>query len=363
MIKMKRICFVVFVLSIALLSCKVSSEKSGAEGNDFYLGTYTQGESKGIYKFHLSADGQISALGLMASAENPSFLAFGMDKHVLLTVNEVDKNGCGTVQSFLIEEDSLKLLSVSSSGGAHPCHVSVQDGQVVVSNYSGGNLGWLSLNDEGYLSALSYASQHEGVGATDCQKVPHAHSAWFVGDEIISVDLGTDELWVYDRDRNLKQRVKMEAGSGPRHLCIHPSGQWLYVVNELNNTVTKVLKAYVGWEAAESFSTLPEDFEGTSYCADIRITNDGRFVYASNRGYNSIAIFEVGVTGELNIVGYEPVRGDHPRNFALSPDEKFLVVANKNTNNMVVFKRDAETGLLSFVSEHKAPSPVCVLFE
>ena len=361
---MKNFLLIAMMFVAVLTSCKQPVKQTSEQGNVFYLGTYTEGESEGIYKYSLDDDGNIHPLGLKAKADNPSFIAFSKDRKVLIAVNEVNRDSTGTVKSFKVDGDTLTILSTASSGGAHPCHVSVSDdGQVVVANYTGGNIGWLSVTGSGLLSNLLSVTQHEGSGPTDRQLDPHAHSAWFVGNDVISCDLGTDELWIYDQLFNLKQKVEMTPGSGPRHLCVHPNGKWIYVVNELNNTATRVVKAENKWQVAESISTLPDDFDGFSFCADIHISNDGKFVYASNRGHNSIAIFSVDEKGVLSLIANESVRGDHPRNFALSPDNKFLLVANKDTENIVVFKRSDATGLLSYVSEIKALSPVCILFE
>lgn len=358
--------FVIITLLGVLLftACKQPMKKTDDSGNAFYLGTYTNGDSEGIYKYSLNAKGHIEALGLQAKVDNPSFIAFGNGKSNLLAICETDKNGVGEVESYRIEDDSLFLMASSESGGAHPCHVCVdEDGHVVVSNYTGGNVGWLQLGENGLLSNLLFLSEHEGSGPTDRQQSPHPHSAWFVGEDMISVDLGTDQLWVYSKDAELKYKVDMELGAGPRHLCVHPNGKWIYVVNELNGTVTQLLKNAGEWEPLESYSTLPEEFEGVNTSADIHITKDGKFLYASNRGHNSIAMFQIGVDGGLSVLGYEPVKGDHPRNFSLSPSDDYLLVANQKTNNIVSFKRDKSTGLLTFVEQIKAPSPVCILFE
>jgi len=291
---MKNLFFAAVAVLVVVTSCKQPAKNDETHGSVFYLGTYTEGQSEGIYKYILNNDGTIQSIGLMAKADNPSYLAFSADRKVLFAVDEVNRDSTGEVRSYHVEEDTLKLISVAASGGAHPCHISVSDdGQIVVANYTGGNIGWLSATSNGLLSNLLWVTQHEGSGPMDRQLSPHAHSAWFVGDDVISCDLGTDELWVYDKLFNLKQKVKIAAGSGPRHLSVHPNKKWLYVVNELNNTVTRVVKVENKWQVAESLSTLPDDFEGFSFCADIHVTNDGKYVYASNRGHNSIAIFSV----------------------------------------------------------------------
>lgn len=363
--------FLLIILTLLLvISCRIDNTNCNT-AYSFYLGTYTDGDSQGIYKCSLNSDGSIDDINLVAESNNPSFLAFDGDKKHLLAVNEVNENGFGTVESYLIKKDSLEFINRSSSGGAHPCHISMnKNGIIAVANYTGGNIGWLSMGQDGCLSELLELSQHNKMNDTNV--VAHAHSAWFTGgNEMMAVDLGTDELWQYSfalHDDYLEVKLKVKhalaKGSGPRHLVQHLNGKYLYVINELNNTVTELDKDEEGkWHVGTSISTLPADFNGESYCADVRISADGRFLYGSNRGHNSIVIYAIADDGSLDLIGHESVRGDHPRNFALTPDGEFLLVANKNTNNIVSYKRNAETGLLKFVSEFNTPSPVCILFE
>jgi len=340
----------------------------------FYVGTYTNSESKGIYKYLLQEDGTIIKIGLAAISENPSFIAMSSDKKFLVAVSEINRNDVGTVKSFLVEEDSLKFVDRSSSGGAHPCFVAVNEvGFVLTANYTGGNVGLLKLTSDGKLSELLDLQQHSGSGTTDRQKGPHAHSVWFEpnSNNVISVDLGTNELIFSQLDRVSRKLVPsnqyklgMEPGAGPRHLAFHPNSDWIYVINELDCTITQVKKSDTdSYEIGASISTLPEGFTEPNTCADIHVSSDGKFLYASNRGDNSIAIFEVDVhTGNLDLVGHESTRGDGPRNFSLSPDDNYLLVANQHTKNIVSFKRDKVTGLLNYISEIEAPTPVCILF-
>ncbi len=156
----------------------------------------------------------------------------------------------------------------------------------------------------------------------------------------------------------------MAPGAGPRHLAFHPNENWLYVVNELDCTVTLVKRTENGlYETNSTISTLPKDYSEPNTCADIHISSDGKYLYVSNRGHNSIAIFSVSNKGgALELIGHESVKGDGPRNFSLSPDEKYLIVANQHTHNIVSFQRDKDTGLLNFVDQIEAPTPVCILF-
>ncbi|MGZ2369334.1 lactonase family protein [Ancylomarina sp. YFZ004] len=341
----------------------------------FYVGTYTDNESEGIYKYVLEKNGHLKSLGLVAKSVNPSFLAMSEDKKFLLAVNEISKPaGVGTIESFSISNDSLSFISRSITGGAHPCFVNLNKfGYVLTANYTGGNVGLLKLNNKGELSDLLDIQQHSGKGTSDRQEAPHAHSAWFEksNNTIISLDLGTNELWFSQLDTVLHKlqasnpyKLKMADGAGPRHLVYHPNNKWIYVLNELNSTISLVLKTDGNqYKRGLSFSSLPMAYTETNTTADIHISSDGKFVYVSNRGHNSIVIFGVNQQdGSLNLLAHESTHGKWPRNFSLSPDENYLLVANQHSNNIVSFKRDKTTGLLDYVEEIEAYSPVCVLF-
>ena len=369
----------IITIIIAILSgCNtdINNKTTKVDGDYFYVGTYTDGESDGIYKYKLNYDGSLDSIGLVAITENPSFLALSSDKKYLVTCNEINSaDGQGTVESYKIDGDSLTFINRSLSGGAHPCFVAIEDkGYVLTANYTGGNIGLLKLNDNGELSLLLDVEQHYGEGDTERQDKPHAHSVWLVPntDEVISVDLGTNELWFSKIDSisnkltpENPQKLSLEKGAGPRHLSFHPKQNFIYVLNELNSTISLVRKNDIGnYEILNTISTLPIDFVDKNTCADIHVSSDGKFLYASNRGHNSIAIFNIDdENGELSIIGFESTMGDGPRNFTLSLDGKFLLVANQNTNNIVSFKRNIENGELVFVSEVNAPKPVCLLFE
>lgn len=370
---------IIFLLASVLLitSCKNEKNKIPVNQNNysFYLGTYTDGESKGIYKVEMDSTGKMQMIGLAAETKNPSFLAFANDQTTLLAVTEVSlDNNMGTVESYQLK-DSMKLISRKPSGGAHPCFVTAnKKGVVLTANYTGGNIGYLKVDEKGKLSDLMDVQQHVGKGTNSArQNKAHAHSVWFQpnSDQIVAVDLGTNQLWLSHIDSSSNKfipsengQIELALGAGPRHLVFHPNGRYAFVINELNNTISSFdISDKQTWNLLEDFSTLPYGFEGNSNTADIHISSDGKFLYGSNRGHNSIAIFKVEENGTLELIGHESTRGDHPRNFSLSPDDKFLLVANKNANNIVCFKRDNNTGKLSFVDELKTPSPVCILFK
>ena len=368
--------FVSFIFLVTLFfGCKSENQpvKKETMSSVFYVGTYTNKESKGIYKYELSKDGKLKQIGLVAETENPSFLIKSKDNKTLFTVDEADKDGTGFVKSYKILKDSLKHISTSKSGGAHPCFVTVNnENQILVANYTGGNIGLLKADKSGKLSKLLNIQQHLGKGTTNRQTSPHAHSAWFhpTKNELISVDLGTNQLWfsTINSDTNElvltnQKTLKMADGAGPRHLTFHPNNKWIYVINELDNTISLIKEKEGNYYVDSSISTLPKDFTGNSGTADVHVSKDGKFLYGSNRGHESIVIYKVNKeNGTLKTIGFQSVLGKHPRNFSLSPNEDFLLVANRDTDNIISFKRDSLTGKLAFVSEVSAPSPVCILF-
>lgn len=365
--------FIAFLMLVTLFIVYNKNDKNTNEMKQqkmpFYVGTYTKGSSEGIYKYSLLDNGKIELIGLVAKSENPSFITKSADNNYLIAVNE---NKEGTVESFKINDDSLNFINKSSSGGAHPCFVTVNnEGYVLVANYTGGNIGLLALGNNGKLSTLLDVQQHYGKGITDRQKAPHAHSVWFEPNDnnIISVDLGTDELIFSSIDSGKQKlipsepnKLKVKPGAGPRHLAFHPNENWIYVVNELNSTVSLVKKKKNNYSLDHSISTLPKNYIEKSTCADIHISDDGKFLYASNRGHNSIAIYSIKADGKLKLLGHESTRGDEPRNFSLSPSNDFILVANQRTDNIVSFKRDVKTGMLEYVMEVEAFAPVCILF-
>ena len=339
-------------------------------GTPFLVGTYDDPgvHQPGIYRFVLEADGSLTNAGRVAEASNPSFLAYDSDRSTLVAVEQLNDED-GRVVSFGVDGDSLILRNRQTAGGRGPCHVNVnQAGYVTVANYTAGSIELLQLNGEGRLSEPLDLQDHRQRGGEE----PHAHSSYYInGDqEVLAVDLGTDEVWHYRIDNRTKKltpaappAVAMQEGAGPRHLTIHPNEKWIYVINELNSTVTQVSREEGGLTVVDSWSTLPEDFTGESFCADIHVSRDGRFVYGSNRGHNSIVVFSVDQeSGALTPLEYESVAGDWPRNFALSPAEDYLLVANQRSKNITTLSRNKETGMLDYVSSTSAPIPVCILF-
>lgn len=373
----------IFLLLLCLLYACMGHSQTAEPSNlkHFYVGTYTDNGSEGIYRFGLdTATGKLHSNGLAVLSENPSFLALTQDGQFLLAVRETkdEKNeSMGYIELFKVD-DSGRLTSINmvSSGGAHPCHVAVnEEGAVLASNYAGGNVTLMRILPSGELSEVLSADQHKGSGpVVGRQETPHVHSALFEpkGKRIFVADLGIDRIKVYTIDKTtfaLKPckfpEIKLAPGSGPRHMIIHPNGKLLYIANEMGCSVSVVqLLESGGYKVIETVSTLPSGFIKPNTCADIHLSPDGKFLYISNRGMNSIAIFTVDEKGtKIKLAGHEDTKGEMPRNFTLTPDGTFLLVANQNTNNIVAFRRNGETGLLTFTDQINAYKPVCLLFK
>jgi 6-phosphogluconolactonase len=349
-----------------------------------YVGTYTGNGSRGIYRLELdAASGALSGPVLAAESENPSFLALHPNRRVLYAVNELATFGgsaTGAVSAFAIDRTSggLTLLGQQASGGSDPCHLTV-DGtgrNVLVANYNGGSVGVLPIDAEGRLGPASTVIQHEGTGPDRSRQAgPHAHGIFLDRAErlALAADLGADRVFVYRFDvaagglaQNDPGSVPLEPGSGPRHLAWHPSGKYLYVINELRSTIT-AFRYDPGRGAAASFqtvTTLPAGFTGGNKAAEIAVSTDGRFLYASNRGDDSIALFAIdAASGALAPAGHVASGGRTPRHFAIDPSGRWLLVANQDSDSIVVFRLDPATGRPDHPGRPLALSkPVCVLF-
>jgi 6-phosphogluconolactonase len=369
-----------FFLMIFSFYATVSSQTIAPKGTiHFFVGTYTEENgSEGIYSYGLDpVSGKLHSNGLAVLSENPSYLTMTTDGKHLISVREMlDENNLkmGYIELFNVEgTGNLTSVNKVPSGGANPCHVAVNgEGDVVASNYTGGSVALFKILPSGEMSEALSVSQHTGSGPVlSRQEKPHVHSSLFEpdGKRIFVADLGTDRVKVYTIDKNTNTlkpykypEIIIAPGSGPRHMVIHPNGKLLYVANEMGCSVSVVeLAAKGSFKVLETVSTLPPEYKIPNTCADIHLSADGRFLYVSNRGMNSIAIFSVQDT-KIRLIGHEDTRGETPRNFTLSPDGEYLLVANQNSNNIVAFKRNAETGLLTFTDEIAAFKPVCLLF-
>jgi 6-phosphogluconolactonase len=356
-----------------------------AETDDYliYAGTYTGGASKGIYAFRFQlSTGKAISIGLAAETVSPSFLAVHPDRRTLYAVNEApgSDGGNGSISAFAIDGKTgrLTFLNKVSSGGRDPCHLTIdQYGRwLLAANYSSGSVSVFPIRDNGRLGAASAFVQHSGSGKDPRrQEGPHAHSVNLSPDGcfLLVSDLGLDKILIYRFDSakgslaaNDPPFVKLSAGAGPRHISFHPNGRFVYQINELNSTLTAFAYDADGGSLreVETISTLPQGFSGNSTTAEVAVHPDGTFVYGSNRGHDSIAVFAIkGDKCILEPVEYVSTRGKTPRQFAIDPTGNYLFAANQNSGEIVVFRIDRTTGKLTATDGVlKVPSPVCVVF-
>ncbi|MDR8392586.1 lactonase family protein [Aliifodinibius sp. S!AR15-10] len=367
---------------IALTSVGCSQESSGEmESNqEYYLfvGTYTGEGSEGIYLYKFnSADGSVSSLIETAEASNPSYLVISPDHANVYAVSEGGDAPTDSVSSFAFDKATgqLSFLNRQSSQGKGPCYVSIDaKGQAVFAgNYGGGSLAMLPVNEDGALAEASAAIQHEGSSANQArQQSPHVHCTYVSPDNnyLFATDLGTDKVtgYAFNADEVTLEKepayvFDAEPGAGPRHLTFHPNGEYAYLVNELNGTVVAFSYSDGSLDPLQTISTLPEGYDGAISGADIHVSPDGDYLYASNReDLNNIVIYSIDQqSGELTKVGEQASGGVHPRNFMIDPTGQFLLVANRHTDNIVIFNRDEDTGQLSPTgTEIEVSQPVCL---
>lgn len=350
-----------------------------------YVGTYTDppgGRASGIEVFQFDDEtGDLRHVQTAMGVANPSFLALHPSEaqlyageRYLYAVNEGEV-GKVTAYSRDARTGDLTLINHQPSYGIDPCYVSIaSDGQyVLVANYTSGSIAALPIEADGSLGEATSWVQHEGGSkvVADRQSGPHAHMIASTpdGKAVLVSDLGTDEVVIYGFAQGLLERVgaiALDAGAGPRHFAFGPDARSLYVLNELNSTLTTF--AYNAEKLAfphrQTQTTLPDGFSGPNATAHVLVSPDGRFVYASNRGHDSIAIFAVDAeSGTLSKVAITLTGGAEPRNFALTPDGRWLLAANQNSDTIVPFRRDATTGLLERTSAPiSVKTPVCIVF-
>lgn len=332
----------------------------------FYLGSYTSLGGQGIYQAKLNSKTGELKLGSATVTENPSFLVIDHKQNTLYCVNETGEfegHASGSVSSFAIEATTgnLTLLNQQRSGGTHPCHLAFDplSQSLFVANYGSGSVAKLPILASG---ALAKASQ---IKQPQAENKSRAHFILTTQDgQVFVTDLGLDQIFVYQTGKQTYS-IPLPTGSGPRHLAFHPYLSYLYVICEHNSTLTsfKQTEQENTWQELQTVATIPADFGGENTGAHLSFHPSGRFLYASNRGHNSLAIFAVQETGVINLVGQQNVLGKTPRHFSLDPDGEFLLVANQDSNNLVSFKIEQETGLLNETGfQISVPAPVCVQF-
>jgi 6-phosphogluconolactonase len=373
------------ITAFGLIAARQTSSQAKKTSKEMllYVGTYTTSGSEGIYIFTLNTiTGQLNKTHTIKDVVEPSFLAIGKSRRYLYAVNETEVyegKESGAVSAFSIDQKtgSLDFLNKQPSMGGAPCHISTCDNEkfVLVANYLGGNVVVFPIEDGGKLGEPVDVIQHSGFGPDkERQGSPHPHSIILSKDNRFAfvADLGADKVFIYqfdDRTGKLKPNpaqdyYQTKAGAGPRHFKVHPNGKLAFLINELNSTITSFAfdKRKGTLKEIQTVPTLPSNFSGANSCADIHIAPNGKFLYGSNRGHDSLVIYAIDQqTGEMKYIEHVSTEGKKPRNFAISPDGKTLLAANQSSDSIIVFSVDEKTGKLKQTNNSaKVSMPVCL---
>ncbi len=370
------------LLAAACLMLSNISQTLHAADPLVFISAFAAGENGAIHAYRLEiATGALRPLQRTSDMENPFFMALSPDGEHLYAIHAPGKFG-GKENEFVSAYDivgqsgKLKLLNRQSALGAAACYLDVDatGKSVLAANYLTGSVAALPVQDDGSLGPAASFIQHEGSSVNpQRQEGPHAHCIVVSPDNrfVFAADLGLDKVLAYRLDpaaaqltANQQPFVRTAPGAGPRHLTFHPNGRYVYVINELANSVT--LFDYQTDSGIllerQGIPTLPADFSGVSHCADLKITPDGRFLYGTNRGHDSIAAYRIGDDGQLTLLAIEPSLGKGPQNLAITSGGELLLCANLPSNEVVVFRIDAKTGGLSALGQPTAlPSPSCIM--
>ncbi|MFI5188169.1 MAG: lactonase family protein [Chitinophagales bacterium] len=364
----------ILLLSLAMVHFNIYAQKK----NYLIVGTYTGGKSEGIYIYHFNSDtGDFDSVSMIKTV-NPSFLAVSPDEKYVYAVNEVANNGTGgkiAAFSFNKNDGKLSFINAEPSGGDDPCYVSVdKTGKwVAVANYTSGSLSVFPVSRDGGLGSTGFSIQHKGKSVDkERQEGPHVHCTIFSKDNkyLFATDLGLDKVMIYSFNRKkgtLEEAkpasVSTDPGTGPRHLTFHPNNKYAYLIEEMAGIVSAYQYTNGNLKLIQTISSLPAGYKGAIGSADIHVSPDGNFLYASNRdASNTIAIFKIDQqTGMLTLGGHQSTLGRTPRNFNFDPSGNFLLVGNENNDEIVIFKVDKNTGLLTDSGKRiKVGKPVCI---
>ncbi|UKM65221.2 lactonase family protein [Flavobacteriaceae bacterium GSB9] len=355
-------------LHLVVLLTLINLATVAAQNIPLYVGTFTNEDAQGIYRYQFNTEtGELNNQVLAVAIESPNFITYSPNRRFMYSVNRSsDSERPDYVAAYKINTDgSLILLNTQNSHGKSPCHIAVNASatKVVISNYNGGTVVIYNITNDGSLSEASQIFNHNA----ETEK-SHAHSAHFYSDDMFVADLGRNALYQYTLENNTYQLVSskivdMAGNPGPRHFSISKNGKFIYIINEYGSSITSVKKTKKGFKKIDHDSTLSDNYKGKNSCADIHLSKDERFLYGSNRGENSIAVFKRNTrNGKIKKIQNINVEGNWPRNFTLDPTGNFLLVANRRSNNISVFKINKAHGTLSFLHDIKSPTPVCLLF-
>jgi 6-phosphogluconolactonase len=349
-----------------------------AQNNKFNLivGTYTNKcDSKGMYVYDFDSNtGEFNFKNATENVVNPSYLTVSKDNKFVYAVNENGSKSAVSSFGYNSASGKLNFMNSEDTQGADPCYIINDHKNVITANYSGGNISVFGRNGDGSLTKVKQVVQHFGKGVNaGRQGSPHVHMVYFSPDKkyVLVNDLGTDKVYsyVYNRDSadkvlKIKDSISVKSGSGPRHLVFSKDGKYVYLLQEMDGTLSVFNYSNGKLKKVEEKSILANDFKGDIGSADIHISPDGKFLYASNRGdANTISIFKIVKGGKLEYKGQSSTLGKGPRNFAIDPSGNFLLVAHQYTNDIVVFKRDKTSGAITDTGKRIALcSPVCLVF-
>lgn len=343
-----------------------------------FAGSYAEETEDGVELFRFNEEsGELVRLAQYAGLKNPTFLNVYPEKNSVYAISELvndDGSKSGAIAHLRYSETGFQLEKLQPTVTGTTCHVQrdKHNNYLTVTSYHGGMIGLIKLNADGSLGEVADVVQHTGTSVDpERQDRPHPHSSFFSpdGNFLYVQDLGLDKLVIYTLDREQSKLVKqgevqLPGGAGPRHLAFHPLKPFAYVINELNSTMTAFsYNAATGaLEEIQHISTLPDDFSGENGTAEVQVSADGRYVYGSNRGHDSIVVYAVNEDGKLSVVQHISSGGGHPRHFTLTPSGRHLLVANRDQNNIVVYQRDAETGRLTATGQEAfSTKPVCLI--
>lgn len=372
------------MITLAVIFCFLNPAAALTTGGKaiVYVGTFRQDTSKGIYAWRLDADsGKMEPLGLVAETSRPVFLALHPNRRFLYAAGRpipVARQNIGVVLSYAIDAPTGKLTPLNSlpSRGIDPAYVSVDrtGKNLLVANYGSGSIAIFPIKSDGSLAAASDFIQYSGSSVhPERQQGPHSHSINLSPDNrfVFVADLGQDKLFVYRFDPekgkltpNNPPFATLHPGAGPRHFVFHPSGRFLYVINEIQSTITTFAyhAATGALKELQTITTLPKDFTGTNTTADVQVHPNGKFLYGSNRGHDSITVFSINPrAGTLTPVEWVPTQGKTPRSFGIDPSGSWLIAANQASDSLVLFRLDPQTGKLQATGQRfevGAPSSV-----
>ncbi len=369
---------------LLILMCTMNSvtAQQTKPGEVLYIGTFSDPGTDGIYVYGFDRQsGQVELIQSVGGMVSPSYLTVHPRGGFVYSVNRsgvIPGKNWGSVSAFAVDPATGKLnhLGDQPAFGAEPCHISTDSkGRLAfVSNYTTGNIVVYPVLGDGKLGTVSDAHQHTGSSVNENrQKGPHVHCSIVSPDDrfLYVVDLGIDKVKVYEIDYTGKKLIPrpesdglVKPGSGPRHIAFHPDGDFAYVIEELASGITayRVNKSTGALVKIQHMATTPPEYNETNYCADIHVDGSGQFLYGSNRGHDSLAIYRIDrESGQLELVGFEPTLGEWPRNFLIDPEREYLFAANQNSDNVVIFRMDPDTGQLTPTgTEVSIPKPVCV---